>query len=296
MAEYAGIQLAQLVNMDNVDAVFEEVKYNFIQSYPVAEFLPVRRGFRDFKDLYDGKYPGYRACNTRYHDELHTTDALLAISRLIDGFNIKKKKKIPADLAVRCLIATIFHDSGYIQSAGDTRGTGAKYTLSHVKRSVEFLRNYFKSCGLPQADAESAGRMVQCTGLSTDITSLKFKSGQEEVLGYMLGAADLLGQMASRTYLERLGYLYKEFREGHVEGCTSENALLESTLKFYDTTDMRLKEELKGVDRFALYHFRKRYGINHDLYRISIVRQMGYLRKILSNNSASYRDKLKRMI
>jgi hypothetical protein len=294
-AKTESMQVAQLVNMGSPDAVFEEVKYNFIQQYPVAAFIDVRIAYNDFCDLFEGRYAGYRACNTKFHDKIHTTDALLAISRLIDGYNLVKPH-LPVHMVKLALIATILHDTGYIQSRQDRKGTGAKYTLNHVERSIDFMRKYFKERGFGRKDFEAAARMISCTGLSTDLAHVRFRGPGERILGYMLGTADLLGQMASRTYLERLIYLYREFREGHVKGYDSEFSLLRKTLDFYDSTKTRLARELKNVARYTRFHFRRRYRIDADLYTVAIERQIAYLTEILRFETPSYRDKLKRRL
>lgn len=287
------LQLSQLVDMSTPAAVFEEVKYNFIQYYPVSAFFEVRAAFNDFNLLFEGKYPHYRACNTKFHDKVHTTDALLAVSRLIDGYNIRRGK-LPLEQVRTALIATIFHDTGYIQLDNDRKGTGAKYTLEHVGRSIGFMKEYFKRRAFPRHRFLSAGRMVSCTGLSRDLNKIKFVSKSERVLGFMLGSADLLGQMASRTYLERLLYLYREFREGNVKGYPSEIALFQKTLKFYEDTKRRLCETLKGVNKYVVFHFGKRYGADEDLYLNAIERQIVYLGEILECRKDSFRGGLRR--
>lgn len=295
MKKKIGVQIAQLVNTDSPEAVFEEVKYNFIQSYPITEFEPVRKAFADFNLLFEGKYPGYKACNTKYHDKIHTTDALLAISRLIDGYNLSVKK-MPVQKAKVALIATIFHDTGYIQKKTDKEGTGAKYTLKHVDRSIEFIERYFKEHKFSKYDFISAMNMVHCTGLNLNLKEVKFQDKYEEILGYMLGSSDVLGQMASRTYLERLLYLYKEFKEGHVKGYASEVDLLKKTLLFYESIKTRLRKVLKSVNKYAIPHFEARYKVKKDLYAEAIARQIFYLKEILAYESVSLRDKLRRQV
>jgi hypothetical protein len=274
------IQLAELVDMENPGAVLEEVKNIFVQHYRIAEFRSVRMAFNDFVRLFAGTYPGYRACNTRYHDVRHSTDALMAMARLIDGY-IVSGRRLPSRAVQIGLIAAIFHDAGYIQKRSDTRGTGAKYTMNHVDRSVEFVAQYFSERGYTAADQRMATAMIRCTGLNTEITTGAFSSEAERVLGLMLGAADLLGQMSSRVYLERLRYLYQEFREGNVAGFGSEHQLLEKTVQFHAATQQRLAGVLEKIDRHAAAHFKTRYGVRKNLYQIAIERQMNYLRKLL---------------
>lgn len=278
------IQISQLVDATQPYAVLEEVKNNFVYFYPVEEFFIIRNTFHDFIDLMEGRYPGYQQCNTKFHDIQHTTDALLAISRLIDGYNIKhgKKGQLPVKKVKLALIATLFHDSGYIQTLEDVEGSGAKYTLTHVERSIEFLEKYLPRKGFSKQDVVSASNMVLCTGMSKDISKIKFTDKEERILGLMLGTADYLGQMSSRTYLEKLVFLYYEFVEGGVTGYSSEYDLLKKTLTFYQT----VKDELNGVYdkmyKYAEYHFKKRYRIDKNLYLVAIERAIKYLETITS--------------
>jgi hypothetical protein len=288
------IQLAQLLDMNNPYAVLEEVKCNFIHYYPIYEFAEVRLAFSDFIDLMDGNYPGYRRANTKFHDKKHTTDALLAISRLIDGYNIDHAEKLKVHMVKLALIATIFHDAGYVQTINDVTGTGAKYTLSHVDRSINFIKKYYPKLNFTKKDFESIKNMISCTGLNVNLSKIKFSSEDEKILGYMLGTADLIGQMSARTYLEKLLHLYKEFKEANIKGYESEVDLLKKTIGFYKITLSRLKKDLHNVQRYVLIHFQIRYKINRDLYQIAIDRQINYLKKILETNPQTYKTKLKR--
>jgi len=288
------IQISELVDMKSIDAILEEVKYNFIQFYPVTAFYEIRNVYRDFNDLFDGKYPGYKKCNTDYHDKLHTMDTLLAISRLIDGYNIKNRRKLPLKKVRVALIATIFHDSGFIQTLNDSKGTGAKYTLEHIRRSIVFIREYFQKTGMNMQDFTAARNMVSCTGVATEIDEVEFTDDDERTLGRMLGTADLLGQMASRKYLENLTLLYREFREGKVPGYESEFHLLQRTLKFYEDIKRKIKKEFKSIDRYMQAHFKKRYHINEDLYKIAMQNHIDYLKDVLKRTSRNYRSMLRR--
>ncbi len=289
------MQLAQLLDMLSPWAVLDEVKSNFKRNYPKESFDEIENAFRDFNILFDGKYPGYRACNTKFHDKSHTVDAILAMSRLIDGYNISRKK-LPAKKAKIALIATILHDTGYIQKKTDREGTGAKYTVNHVERSVEFIKEYFRKNAFTRKDAESAGRMVHCTGLVTDIKHIDFSDTAERTLGYMLGTADLLGQMSSRTYLEKLPLLFREFKEGKVKGYKTEIDLLLKSMEFYEVTKKRFVKSLGGVYRFAQRHFQKRHKINENLYIVAIDNQMKHLEYIIKHFPKTYIKYFKRKI
>lgn len=287
------VQFSQLVDMASPAAVLEEVKSIYIESYPVAGFQPLRSAFADFLRLYAGDYPGYHACNTNYHDKTHVTDALMAMARLVGGYNASGPK-LPERWARLGLAAAIFHDAGFIKRKSDKKGTGAKYTLTHVGRSVGFVREYFRAKGLPAADARAIGRMILCTELSQPLDKIKFSCPQERLAALMLGAADLLGQMASRSYLERLRVLYREFREGRVKGYSSELELLRKTVDFAGYTANRLAGPLEGVDRHIRAHFRRRYGLNRDFYREAMEHHLAYLKEKVLAHPDHYKDFLRR--
>ena len=74
--------------------------------------------------------------------------------------------------------------------------------------------------------------------------------------------------MADRLYLEKLIYLYSEFREGKVPGFESEFDLFKKTESFYeDISKKRLSEELGGVSNFMKIHFKHRFGVDRDYYQ-----------------------------
>lgn len=290
------LQLARLVNMNSPDAVFEEVKNNFIRSYPIAAFREIRIVYNDFLALFNGYYPGYRSCNTIYHDKTHTTDTLLALSRMIDGYNLERKRKLPLKRVRISLIAMLFHDSGFIQKKSDSKGTGAKYTKEHILRSIDFIEKYFRKIGLSGSDFISARNMISCTGLTTDIKAIRFHDRAEKILGLMLGTADMVGQMAGRNYLEKLLLLYHEFKEGKVPGYESELDLLKKTIIFYGFIQVRLANDYRKMHKYIIPHLKMRYGIGEDLYQKAIENQIRYLKGILKKTPGKYRQKLKRSI
>ena len=46
----------------------------------------LEQAFDDVVRLYRGEYPGYRACDTQYHDLQHVLEVTLAMARLLDGY------------------------------------------------------------------------------------------------------------------------------------------------------------------------------------------------------------------
>jgi hypothetical protein len=282
-----------LVPMGNPQEVLEEVKRIVHLMYPAFNFNPVQDVFKDAVKLFRGEYPGYRACNTRYHDLKHTTACLLAMARLIHGGFVQGMVMEARDAALG-LIAALLHDTGYIQTAEDDDGTGAKYTMVHVERSIEFMKIYFAQHGYSSEDFLFCRNCLKCTGLEVKIGKLEFISRNNKTLGQMLGTADLLGQMADRAYLEKLPFLYHEFKEGGVPGIADELDLLQKTPAFWESTQKRLAGELGGVDRLMRDHFRVRWGIDQDMGRETAERNIAYLQFILVNHGDDYQRYLRR--
>jgi hypothetical protein len=287
------LRFEDLVPVGNPQEVLGEVKKIVHLMYPAFNFNPVQDVFKDVVKLFRGEYPGYRACNTWYHDLKHTTDCFLAMARLIHGGFVQGMVMEERDAALG-LIAALLHDTGYIQTAEDDDGTGAKYTMVHVDRSIEFMKIYFAQHGYSSEDFLFCRNCLKCTGLEVKIGELEFISRNNETLGQMLGTADLLGQMADLTYLERLPFLYHEFKEGGVPGFADELDLLQKTPAFWEFTQKRLAGELGGVDRLMRDHFRVRWGIDQDMEREIVERNIAYLQFILVNHGHDYQRYLRR--
>jgi hypothetical protein len=286
-------QLSELVDSASPRSVMGEVEDIMTQISPAIDLSRFAVCFEDVLALFEGGYPGYRACNLEYHDLKHTTDTLLALARLIHGAVVEKKPMTLHNIEL-ALITALLHDTGYIQTEDDDEGTGAKYTAVHIERSLDFMRKYYAANDFTQTDLKISEQILRCTGLTVKISEVKFHSGDVEMLGKMMGTADLLGQMGDRCYLEKLLFLYHEFREGKVGDYRNELDLLEKTVGFYEMTVKRLTKDLGGVDRLMRPHFRVRWNIDHNLYAEAIERQIEYLVKILDEDRDNYRSHLKR--
>jgi hypothetical protein len=254
---------------------------------------PVEKAFDDVEKLFLGKFPGFRACTTTYHDLHHTLSVFLAMARLIHGAKLDRQNLRDNDIVIG-LIAALMHDVGYIQEAQDTEGTGAKYAASHIERSIEFLAQHGARYGLSAKDISAAQVVIQCTDIAIDVSTLRFPSNRIRLLGKLMGTADLLAQLADRTYLEKLLYLYDESREAGVGNYADELDIYRKAIPFYDLVEARLEKTLDRVDRFMDLHFAARFKIEENLYRKSIENQKNYLSKILSFQDKSPRGRLKR--
>lgn len=110
----------------------------------------------------------------------------------------------------------------------------------------------------------------------------------------MLGSADILGQMSDRAYLEKLLFLYHEFREAGIPGYETEFDILRKTREFYAAVKGRLRDTYLHMFELATHHFRERCEVNKNLYIVAVDRQMAYLDKIVDDETTNFRHKLKR--
>jgi hypothetical protein len=289
------LQLAKLLPEYTPESVLAEV-------HQVVKFFPEQFPFQKLDDffagiqgLYSGHWPGYQACNTEYHDFRHVMDVLLAAARLLHGVTIHGWRF--SDRATfLCLAAAMLHDAGYIQEADDMEGTGSKYTATHVQRSCDFVHRHRRDFGFSESESRAVQDMIACTDLAVKPKDIEFRDKETERLGLVLAAADLLAQMADRTYLEKLLFLYQEFKEAGIGDIADEQDLLQKTLTFYTMIDRRLAVDLMAVDRFMIGHFAARWNIPMDLYRISIEKQRSYLEHILSLPDEDPREHLRRSV
>jgi hypothetical protein len=100
--------------------------------------------------------------------------------------------------------------------------------------------------------------------------------------------------MADRIYLEKLLFLFYEFKEGGVMGYDNELDLLKKTIDFYTMTQKRFAIELGGVNEYMRYHFKARWNLDRDLYMEAIEKNISYLQYVLKNHEKDYRDHLRR--
>jgi hypothetical protein len=293
MKDKDNIILADLIDLANAKAVLSAVKKIFSYHYPKKLYKEIEKCYKLTKALFDGRYADYNACNTRYHNFVHTLDIFLATARLLDGYNLKENI-LPEKLAVNLLKASLLHDTGYIQEKWDNDGTGAKHTQSHIGRSIAFVVKNRGDFAISREDVDAISKMIRCTEVKDNFKSIPFSSNDEIIAGMILGSADILGQMSDREYLERLLFLYNEMKEAGLPGYTTEFDIIKSTLKLYRTVKRRLNNVLNGVYSCAEGHFYKRFNINKNLYIDAIEKNITYIEKIINDSTTNFRHKLKR--
>jgi hypothetical protein len=136
--------------------------------------------------------------------------------------------------------------------------------------------------------------ILRCTDPAVDISEINFPNERTKLLGQIVGSADLTGQMADRTYLEKLLFLYLEFKEAHFGDYQSIHDLLNKTREFYKTTRAKLDVNFGGAYNKLTFHFQDWYGVENNYYLESIEKNMAYLTSITSLDKAEHISMLKR--
>ncbi len=289
------IQVARLFDQSKPRVVLKEICQVLGAWYGRAMVGDVCRHYRLLRRLYRGKYRGYRACNTDYHDLQHINDVVLATIRILDGCNLTQSAILPQAEAHQLCLAALYHDSGFIQESWDTDGTGAKYTRIHIRRSQDFIRTQAVHLRIPLPFVDGICLMVSATDQALEWEELSFASMAEHQAACIVGSADIVGQMADRLYLEKLLFLYYELREAAFTGLTTAFDIIRNTAAYYDSTQARLHKDLGNVEANLRPHFRVRHGIDQDLYQEAIERQMQYLQTIIDDPHTNFRNKLRRI-
>ncbi len=270
-------RLYDLTDTNSPAESLSEIKNILLLIDPPPAPLPIEKVFADVIRLFKGEFPGYRASNTKYHNLEHTCSVALASARLIHGLHVQGQIFSPRMVQL-CLIGALFHDTGLIQTEKELKGTGAQFTIGHEDRSISVMERYLTENGYSQKAIRDCGHIIKCTELFFPIEDIPFETEEVRTMGKVLGAADLVAQMADKNYQEKLPLLFLEFQEAGMEGFESPLELFKNTEEFYrSVARKRMAGILGGVSSAALYHFRERWKINNDLYEESIkynIRQM----------------------
>ncbi|MGO8697995.1 MAG: hypothetical protein ACLQVY_09795 [Limisphaerales bacterium] len=206
--------MRETVNTRDPLSVEAEVQRAYTEMFPQGprDFIPTI--FRHAVSWFSGHYGDYLPIDAHYHDLEHTLQGITCMARLL---NRRQAHDLQPRLSRRLfelgMLAMLMHDTGYLKKRGDAEGTGAKYTLIHVDRSIEFAGEFLAGLHYPAAEIQAAQNMIRCTGVNVKLDSIQFQSEMERVAGFALGTADLLGQMAATDYVDKLPILYSEFAE-----------------------------------------------------------------------------------
>jgi predicted metal-dependent HD superfamily phosphohydrolase len=257
-------------------AVEGEARSACAEMFPNCDQAFVADAFAWARECFEGRFKDYQAIDTRYHDFEHTLQGTLCLVRLLRERHLAGTPPVLSQREFQLgLLAILLHDTGYLKKRQDVEGTGAKYTVTHVRRSAEFAAELLGEKGFSAEEIRAVQNMIRCTGLESALSSISFQSQPEKVLGQALATSDLLGQMAADDYVTKLGILYEEFAEaarydegnGFVASFVSAEDLKRKTPIFWQTI---VREKLEK-DFERLYRFLNRPfpdGRNEYLSRI----------------------------
>lgn len=248
--------------------------------------------FAETERLFAGHYPGYQRSDTAYHDLNHTCCATLVTAQILNGHLLSTQ---PPALTARdfdlAMAAALLHDAGYIKQVGDTGGTGAKYTLTHVERSAQFAAKFLAPLGVSPAEIRTVQQAIRCTAVTADPCRVQFRTDVDRFLACALGTGDILGQMAAPDYPERLPDLYREYAEAAaheklqgfgIGSYRNATELLSRTRSFYNEFVQRMLEvQWEGVHRALQHHF----GNGRNAYFEAIERNLDRIDQLLSQQA-----------
>jgi hypothetical protein len=207
------------VDTSNAISVAGAVRAIYKDMFPTGDDSFVEQAFHWIQECFEGNCAGYQALNVSYHDEEHTLQGTLCLMRLLHHRHLTRGEPVLTDKMFKlALLAILLHDTGYLKRTDDLDGTGAKYTLTHVRRSADFAREFLGARGFPDADIAAVQNMIRCTGVNVDVDSIPFSSPLEKIVGFALSTADLLSQMAADDYVDKLPALFEEFAEAARHG------------------------------------------------------------------------------
>jgi len=278
------------VATSNPAAVESAVQAAYLDIFPRGDKTFVPRAFQWATDCFTGKYGDYQAIDARYHDFEHTLQVTLCMARMLHGRHFANAQPaLPQRTVELGLLAILMHDTGYLKRRNDTSGTGAKYTIVHVARSAEFAAELLDKYGFTGKEIAAVQNMIGCTGVDAMLKVTPFQSEEEKITGYILGAADLVGQMAADDYIEKLPVLYAEFAEAanhappkseFISMFTSARDLLIKTPNFWDKyVKPKLDRDLGGPQRYL----NQPYPDGPNFYMDKIEANMTRLRKVLAS-------------
>lgn len=211
--------------------------YNATEQVISAFLERLRDGYRAMYSNLEPDYPGMIAWAGRmameniantdalYHDVEHTIMVTLVGQEVLRGKHLREGGVNPRDW-LHAVISLLCHDIGYVRGVcpGDGNGryvinragetvelppgaTDAALTRYHVERGKLFVRSRFG--GHPVIDADVIAANIDHTQFPLP------ESREARAPGFpaLIGAADLIGQMADFAYLRKLPALFHEFEE-----------------------------------------------------------------------------------
>jgi hypothetical protein len=293
MQELEHMDVTRRVDLADTRQVCKEVCTLLCDADPAVDRALVERAFEVFAQLFGGTLPGFHGCETLYHDIQHSLDVTLAAARLMAGYERLHPDagRLGAERLTLGIIVALFHDAGYIRKLHDHKcWHGAQYTLVHVSRGARFLTEFLRTEG-KAIWTTRASKLIHFTGYEIPIDKIRLKDPLDRLLGGLIGTADLIAQIADRSYLEKCrDYLYEEFELGGLARNKNPDGtervvyhsgydLLSKTPAFY----AKMVKKRLDEDFGRLYDYMKPLFDGKNPYLEAVNRNMKYLEQVLSD-------------
>lgn len=286
-------EVNRLFANSDANEVWEKATSVILRINPNYDFAPTRAVFEDIVALFRGEYPGYAPVKTLYHDLAHTLHVFMCAVRLMHGVHVSGTPLSDEDVTL-VMMAALMHDIGYAQTRIEEAGTGAQYTQCHVSRGIEFMHNYLAEKGSSADRAARLEPLIRSTDPGFPFAQIPFANEHQHLLGRLVATSDLVGQMADRTYLEKLLFLYLEFKEAHFGNYQNVHDMLRQTKHFYDITREKLDVVYEGLYAKLSAHFKETMGVENNYYLESIEKNIDYLARVTQLEEAEHFTMLKR--
>ena len=191
----------------------------------------------------------YHKLETKYHDLYHfltsTTVFLDVYSGIVDKQIIEKNE---SDFFCG-VVATMYHDIGFLKTKEDENGTGAQYINTHVERGCHFISNNFVDI-LTEEEKSRICNLIMVTDYFKKVENLEI-----DHIGACVALGDWLSQMGDKQYVEKLDKLYQEFDEfqkyHNLNMYTGLHDLISKTPGFW----YKLVKPLLNTKFYALYEY-----------------------------------------
>ena len=286
-------EISKLFDNTDPNVVWDKATVVIRRISPHYDFTLVHKVYKDVMRMFYGEFPGYCAIKTLYHDLSHTLEVFMCGVRLMHGVHRSGNQLADEELTLM-MLAILMHDIGYAQRRGEDIGTGAQFTQTHVQRGVEFMEHYFGERMLPTGILVDVKDMILGTEHFRPFAQIDFATERSRMLARIVATADITGQMADRKYLEKLLFLFLEFKEAQFGNYQCMFDLLGKTNSFYQVTREKLDGVLDGIYTKLEYHFEDAYGVRRNFYIESIEKNMAYLEQVVAQNEENLFKMLKR--
>ena len=284
------------VDLNRPELVTDAILQILVKRYPDLNTALLRQAFRDIEDAFWGRYAGYLACDTPYHDLRHSLATSLLMARMVDGYEAARGSDMPAlgvEAGMLAVLLALYHDIGFIRRSDEADINGASLVGVHEQRGVEFMRSYLAQG--PLAAYSERAELIHATNFARPLDQLLVDLPSDMVLVcQMLGTADLVSQVAGRYYLERCRhFLYDEFVIAGADRVQTPDGkevvlyptaedLLRKTPGFYESVVKQRIDNFGAPYQCVAAHFG-----GDNPYQRGIDRNIDYLKSLIDRNDFS---------